>query len=174
MVQIEASRRLEERRLDGLRTLEERNRPGQFATPAALGLAFARKERVQLIAWERLGLRISGVAGLHQSLLVADAWLADGGPAIWLIPSEFMIPAVAGEKRSGIPPGMCLDFGTTPAPYSIASPVTYDVIVGSARDDRSSNRYKNPCGVRKTWLPNSGDYTNWRKSRLFDSSSGMC
>jgi len=189
VVEIEAQRRVEQERLDRLKTLKERNRLGQFATPPALALdiarhaaalwqgrpdkfafldpaigsgsfysalrrafpadvigdacgveidpAFARaarslwhrtglrmiegdftrlapdrqyhliltnppyvrhhhlaredKERLQLIASERLGLRISGLAGLYAYfLLLADAWLADGGLAVWLIPSEFM------------------------------------------------------------------------------------
>lgn len=38
-----------------------------------------------------LGIRISGLAGLYcYFLLLADAWLADNGLALWLIPSEFM------------------------------------------------------------------------------------
>ena len=37
------------------------------------------------------GVEISGLAGLYAHfLLLGDAWLADGGLAIWLIPSEFM------------------------------------------------------------------------------------
>ncbi len=189
MFEIEARRRAEQERLDRLKTLRERNRLGQFATPPALALDIARcacahwrarpdtvafldpaigsgsfysalrqafsadviedacgaeidpafasaarslwagtglrviegdftrlqpdrtynliltnppyvrhhhlgrddKERLQLVAAERLGLRISGLAGLYAHfLLVADAWLADGGLAAWLIPSEFM------------------------------------------------------------------------------------
>src|SRR5207302_6159457 len=36
-------------------------------------------------------IKISGLAGLYcYFLLLADAWLADGGFGIWLIPSEFM------------------------------------------------------------------------------------
>ena len=43
------------------------------------------------IASDRLGLAISGLAGLYAHfLLLGDAWLADGGLAVWLIPSEFM------------------------------------------------------------------------------------
>lgn len=43
------------------------------------------------VASERIGLRVSGLAGLHADfLLLADAWLADGGPAIWLVVSEFL------------------------------------------------------------------------------------
>jgi adenine-specific DNA-methyltransferase len=53
----------------------------------------AREDEARLlrIASERLGVPISGLAGLYaQFLLPADAWLADGGLGIWLIPSEFM------------------------------------------------------------------------------------
>jgi adenine-specific DNA-methyltransferase len=40
---------------------------------------------------DRLHLRISGLAGLYcYFLLLADAWLDEGGLAVWLIPSEFM------------------------------------------------------------------------------------
>jgi hypothetical protein len=189
VVEIEAQRQVEQERLDSRKTLKERNRLGQFATPPGLALDIARhaatlwqgrpdkvafldpaigsgsfysalrqvfradairdargveidpvfaraarslwagtplrviegdftrlepdrksnlivtnppyvrhhhlaredKERLQLIASERLGLRISGLAGLYAHfLLLADAWLADGGLAVWLIPSEFM------------------------------------------------------------------------------------
>ena len=49
------------------------------------------KERLQGIASDRLGVGISGLAGLYAHfLLLGDAWLADGGLAVWLIPSEFM------------------------------------------------------------------------------------
>ena len=40
---------------------------------------------------DRLGLKISGLAGLYAHfLLLCDAWMAPGGLAAWLIPSEFM------------------------------------------------------------------------------------
>src|SRR4029077_13303425 len=40
---------------------------------------------------DRFNLDISGLAGLYAHfLLLCDAWLAPGGLAIWLIPSEFM------------------------------------------------------------------------------------
>ena len=42
VVEIEARRRVEQERLDRLKTLEERNRLGQFATPPALALDIAR------------------------------------------------------------------------------------------------------------------------------------
>ena len=39
----------------------------------------------------RLGLKVNGLAGLYgYFLLLADAWLADGGLAVWLVPSEFL------------------------------------------------------------------------------------
>jgi methylase of polypeptide subunit release factors len=49
------------------------------------------KERLQGLVRERLGIRISGLAGLYcYFLLLSDAWLEDGGLSVWLIPSEFM------------------------------------------------------------------------------------
>ena len=42
MDEIEARRQVEQERLDRLKTLEERNRLGQFATPPALALDIAR------------------------------------------------------------------------------------------------------------------------------------
>jgi adenine-specific DNA-methyltransferase len=189
VVEIEARRRVEQERLDGLKTPGERNRLGQFATPPALALEIARyaaelwrgradradfldpaigsgafysafrqafaaeavgaacgvevdpafaaaarglwgptglrvlegdftraepdhpynliltnppytrhhhlaredKERLRLAAAGRAGVPLSGLAGLYAHfLLLADAWMADGGLAIWLIPSEFM------------------------------------------------------------------------------------
>ena len=39
----------------------------------------------------RLGLKVNGLAGLYAYfLLLADAWLAEGGLGLWLIPSEFL------------------------------------------------------------------------------------
>lgn len=49
------------------------------------------KERLQRDVVRNLNFGISGLAGLYcYFLLLADAWLAPGGLAIWLIPSEFM------------------------------------------------------------------------------------
>ena len=49
------------------------------------------KERLRAMIAGRLGLDVSGLAGLYAHfLLLADAWLAPGGLAVWLIPSEFM------------------------------------------------------------------------------------
>ncbi len=49
------------------------------------------KERLQSEVARQLGITLSGLAGLYcHFLLLADAWLAPRGVAIWLIPSEFM------------------------------------------------------------------------------------
>jgi adenine-specific DNA-methyltransferase len=49
------------------------------------------KQRLQREVARRLGIKLSGLAGLYcHFLLLADAWLAPGGLAVWLIPSEFM------------------------------------------------------------------------------------
>jgi hypothetical protein len=51
----------------------------------------AEKQRLNTLIADRLGLKISGLAGLYvYFLLLCDAWMAPGGLAIWLIPSEFM------------------------------------------------------------------------------------
>jgi adenine-specific DNA-methyltransferase len=49
------------------------------------------KERLQRLAFRMTGVEVSGLAGLYvYFLLLATAWMADGGCAAWLIPSEFM------------------------------------------------------------------------------------
>ncbi len=49
------------------------------------------KEVLQRDVARHLGITISGLAGLYcYFLLLADAWLAPRGLAVWLIPSEFM------------------------------------------------------------------------------------
>jgi len=49
------------------------------------------KERLQTLVADRFNFDISGLAGLYAHfLLLCDAWMAPGGLAIWLIPSEFM------------------------------------------------------------------------------------
>lgn len=49
------------------------------------------KERLQREVARQLGINLSGLAGLYcHFLLLADSWLAPGGLAVWLIPSEFM------------------------------------------------------------------------------------
>ena len=54
-------------------------------------LSTAEKRRLGGLARETTGLRLSGLAGLYcYFMLIAHAWLADNGLAVWLIPSEFM------------------------------------------------------------------------------------
>src|SRR5262249_54923877 len=49
------------------------------------------KKRLRRLVFDRLQLEISGLAGLYAHfLLLGDAWLAETGLAIWLVPSEFM------------------------------------------------------------------------------------
>jgi hypothetical protein len=49
------------------------------------------KARLRAAAFEACGLRVSGLAGLYCYFLVlAHGWLASGGVAGWLVPSEFM------------------------------------------------------------------------------------
>jgi adenine-specific DNA-methyltransferase len=49
------------------------------------------KERLQALAYQMSGVNVNGLAGLYvYFLLLATAWMEDGGYAAWLIPSEFM------------------------------------------------------------------------------------
>lgn len=49
------------------------------------------KERLQRLAYKMTGVKVNGLAGLYvYFLLLATAWMEDGGYAAWLIPSEFM------------------------------------------------------------------------------------
>lgn len=49
------------------------------------------KERLQRLSRKLSGVEVSGLAGLYvHFLLLATAWMEDGGIAAWLIPSEFM------------------------------------------------------------------------------------
>lgn len=49
------------------------------------------KERLQRLAYKMTGVEVNGLAGLYvYFLLLATAWMEDGGYAGWLIPSEFM------------------------------------------------------------------------------------
>ena len=49
------------------------------------------KRRLKALAWRAGGLQVSGLAGLYCYFLgLAHPWMADGGLAGWLIPSEFM------------------------------------------------------------------------------------
>ena len=50
-----------------------------------------KKANLQKRVKEKTGISISGLAGLHcYFLCLAHEWMADGGLAAWLIPSEFM------------------------------------------------------------------------------------
>lgn len=54
-------------------------------------LAVEEKARLQHLTRARLGIRLSGLAGLYcYFLLLSHDWLANGGLAGWLIPTEFM------------------------------------------------------------------------------------
>jgi adenine-specific DNA-methyltransferase len=49
------------------------------------------KSRLQSLAREMTGVEVNGLAGLYvYFVLLATAWMKDGGYAAWLIPSEFM------------------------------------------------------------------------------------
>jgi len=49
------------------------------------------KKRLQALAYRMTGVEVNGLAGLYvYFLLLATAWMEDGGYAGWLIPSEFM------------------------------------------------------------------------------------
>ncbi len=49
------------------------------------------KKRLQTLACQMAGVKVNGLAGLYvYFLLLATAWMEDGGYAAWLIPSEFM------------------------------------------------------------------------------------
>jgi adenine-specific DNA-methyltransferase len=49
------------------------------------------KQELQILVRDSLGLKISGLSGLYMYfVLLADALLAPGGVASWLIPSEFL------------------------------------------------------------------------------------
>jgi adenine-specific DNA-methyltransferase len=49
------------------------------------------KERLQRLTQRMAGVEVNGLAGLYVYFpLLATAWMADGGYAAWLIPSEFM------------------------------------------------------------------------------------
>lgn len=51
----------------------------------------SEKLRLQELVKEVTGVRLNGLSGLYcYFLLLAHAWLAEGGVACWLIPSEFM------------------------------------------------------------------------------------
>ncbi|MCO6438453.1 MAG: Eco57I restriction-modification methylase domain-containing protein [Phycisphaerae bacterium] len=49
------------------------------------------KRRLQTAVQDRVGLRVSGLAGLYvYFILMADAWMTEGGLGCWLIPAEFL------------------------------------------------------------------------------------
>ena len=49
------------------------------------------KERLQALTLKMTGVEVSGLAGLYvHFLLIATAWMEEGGIAAWLVPSEFM------------------------------------------------------------------------------------
>lgn len=49
------------------------------------------KQRLQALVYRTTGVEINGLAGLYvYFLLLATAWMEDGGYAAWLVPSEFM------------------------------------------------------------------------------------
>jgi hypothetical protein len=53
-------------------------------------LTAKQKERLWLEA-RRLGLRVSGLAGLYCYFMVlSHRWLADGGVGVWIVPAEFL------------------------------------------------------------------------------------
>lgn len=63
-------------------------------------LGLDAKHRLSEEARRRVGIKPSGLAGLYAYfLLLADAWLADGGLALWLVPSEFLDVAYGQALR---------------------------------------------------------------------------
>ena len=49
------------------------------------------KKRLQALTYQMAGVKVNGLAGLYvYFILLATAWLKDGGYAAWLVPSEFM------------------------------------------------------------------------------------
>lgn len=49
------------------------------------------KQRLQALTYRMTGVQVNGLAGLYvYFLLLATAWMEDGGHAAWLVPSEFM------------------------------------------------------------------------------------
>lgn len=49
------------------------------------------KERLQRLVKQQAGIPLSGLAGLYcYFILLADRWMAAGGLACWLVPSEFL------------------------------------------------------------------------------------
>lgn len=49
------------------------------------------KNRLKRLVAQRVGLSVNGLAGLYcYFVLLADAWLANKGVALWLVPAEFL------------------------------------------------------------------------------------
>lgn len=49
------------------------------------------KERLQALAYQMAGVKVNGLAGLYvYFVLLATAWMQEGGYGAWLVPSEFM------------------------------------------------------------------------------------
>jgi len=54
-------------------------------------LSREQKQRLQEATAQNLGIKLSGLAGLHcYFLCLGDAWMQEGGIAVWLMPSGFM------------------------------------------------------------------------------------
>ena len=54
-------------------------------------LSTEEKSRLQRLTKQIIGIRLNGLSGLYcYFLLISHRWMADGGLAAWLIPSEFM------------------------------------------------------------------------------------
>ena len=67
------------------------------------------KQRLRELARSVTGLRLSGLAGLYcYFLLIAHAWLAENGLAVWLIPSEFMDVNYGEEVKRYLTERVCL------------------------------------------------------------------
>ncbi len=63
-------------------------------------LGIHSKSELARRVWDQLGLRVSGLTSLYAYfLLLADAWLAPGGVAAWLIPTEFLDVNYGGVIR---------------------------------------------------------------------------
>ena len=83
---------------DFTRIVASENRPGPpnliLANPPYVRhhhMTREDKERLQSLAVRMAGVKVSGLAGLYvYFLLLATAWMEEGGYAAWLIPSEFM------------------------------------------------------------------------------------
>lgn len=67
------------------------------------------KLRLGELARSATGLRLSGLAGLYcYFMLIAHAWLAENGLAVWLVPSEFMDVNYGDEVKRYLTDRVCL------------------------------------------------------------------